>query len=101
MDVIDRNLLASYLLVKGTPGIPKSKLWFTDRGRRIVEWMIAEGYIEQQGSGCYLSERGEEIGALWARVAEDAGQGDDIAQLIASIEDRYNRRLESLRSKKA
>lgn len=91
--------MAAYLLVKGTPGIAKSKLWFTERGRKVVEWMIAEGYITQVGSGCYLTERGETVGALWAQVGEDAGQDEDVEQLIKSIEDRYNKRLEMLRKK--
>ena len=100
MEAIDRNLVAAYLLVKGTPGIAKSKLYFTERGRKVVEWMLQEGYIAQKGTGCYLTEHGEEIGALWAKVAEDARQDEDIEQLIHSIEDRYNKRLALIKSKK-
>lgn len=100
MEVIDRNLMAAYLLLKGTPGIAKSKLYFTEYGRKVVEWMLSAGYAEQRGSGCYLTERGETAGALWVEVAKDADQGDDIEDLLDSIEERYNKRLAHQRVKR-
>lgn len=99
MDVIDRNLIACYLLVKGTPGIAKSRLYFTEHGRDVVEWMLSNEYIVQLGSGCYLGQKGEDIGESWVAVARDAGQEEDIARLIGSIEDRYNKRLEKAKAK--
>lgn len=91
--------MAAYLLVKGTPGIAKSKLWFTERGRKVVEWLLDEEYIVQEGSGCYLTDKGEKVGRLWVAVAKEAGQDDDIEQLVNSINERYNKRLASLRKK--
>lgn len=93
MEVIDRNLLAAYLLVKGTPGIAKSRLYLTAHGRDVVEWMIENHYIVQEGSGCYLGYRAEDIGPSWAAVARDAEQDEDVEQLIRAIEARYSKRL--------
>jgi hypothetical protein len=89
MNIIDRNALAAYLIALENPGCPKSMLWTSPKAYRIVTWMLDEGYLMEDGRGVRLTERGERMGAEWAQVAYEAGQGGDARALAEATVSRY------------
>lgn len=93
LGVIDRNAAAAYLIARRNPGCPKSMLYISPRARRMVEWMLEDGYLMPDGKGVRLTDRGERMGEEWMQVAYEAGQGSDIEQLVEATLERYAGRL--------
>lgn len=94
MDIIDRNILASFALLKSDPGINKSRLYATKHGMDVVDFMIAQGYVVQEDRGrCYLTDEGTDVCEALEDMANAFGQREDVDRLVETIVARYNKRL--------
>ena len=92
-DIIDRNILAALVLVRDMPGRPKSSLYVSAKGMRVVDRMLELGLLEQVGGGVVLTEEGEEVGDRLMALAGIFGQEDDACDLARATARRYARRL--------
>ena len=94
------NAIAIYVMVKGEPGIKRSRLYKASHGKEIFDRMASAGLVEDRGeAGCYLTPLGETIGASMASFVDLMGESSLVEAYVADMVDWYQDKIDRNRDR--
>ena len=92
--VIDINMVAIYLMIKGDPGIKKARLYKGKHGQEIFDRMVSAGLIKEEGNGCFLTGEGEMIGVCMKAIVDAMGGEEEITAYVDGLVDWYQQKID-------
>lgn len=97
--IVDLNAAAILVMVKGDPGIGKARLYRTPRGKSLFERMKAKGLILETGSGCFLTDYGDQMLTHIHELFMIFGEEDLVDSYVEDMVEWYQKRTDTNRER--
>ena len=96
--VVDINMVAIYVMIKGCPGIKRARLYKNKHGAEIFERMERAGLIACDDKGCCsLTEDGDRFGLFVKDIVKIMGDESVVQEYIDGLIEWYQEKIEKNR----